>query len=245
MIGFFKTIYFCLLVVTLTFYYALAVVVVSYAYRLRGKKFPFTSGHKIGSAWGRRIMKLTPGWTVSLSGEENVPPKGTSYIVVANHESATDIFTIYALGIPFRWLAKAELFKIPLFGYVARVCGHIPIQRGVKTSHIAALELCAQSVREGIPVFLFPEGTRSTEARPKKFKIGAFKLAHEAQVPVLPIVLFGAGKLLKKGSLTPNRANLRISILPLVPLIEDESVDQLTQRVEDIVVKEHTRLSQA
>lgn len=241
--SFLKTIYFCALVVVLTFYHALVVIVVNFWYRLQGKEIPFLLGGSVGTLWAQRIIRFTPGWSIKVTGTENIPPQGTSYIAIANHESAIDIFSIYAIGSPFRWVAKAELFKIPMFGHVARLCGHIPVKRGFKTSHAQALQACASSVRGGMPVFLFPEGTRSTEGKPKKFKAGAFKLASDAKVPVLPIVLFGAGKLLEKGSFTPKRALLRIHVLPLVHLIEGENIDQFTQRVEKIVHDEHYRLS--
>ena len=238
-----KGIYFVVMLTVLTIYHALLVTFTSLAYSLLGKKFPTELGHKFGIQWGQRVMAWTPGWHVEISGKENIPPPHSPYILVANHESAADIFAIYLLGIQFKWIAKYELFKIPFLGSSMKRNGYVPIKRGDKNAHAEALNACKEWIGKGFSVLFFPEGTRSEDGKPKKFKIGAFKLAIETKVPVLPVVLSGSGKLLRKGGYFPNSAILKIRVLPLVQLVEEESVDELTKRVQQIIVDEHSKLT--
>ena len=147
---------------------------------------------------------MTPGWSMQLIGNELLPPEGTPCVIVANHESATDILALYYLRRQFRWLSKEENFKFPLIGWGMRSAGYIPLKRGNKSSR-RALKLCKENLRRQIPVLFFPEGTRSTLGYPKTFKPGAFKISQEMNLPVLPIVLKGAGKLLNKAAWPPTK----------------------------------------
>ena len=237
-----KTIYFVCMLVSMTLYHALCIFILDLRSRLLRQPFPTEKGHETGIKWGRRVMALTPGWKVKFSGRKNIPHGQQSFIIVANHESTTDIFSIFLLGIQFRWLAKHELFKVPILGYCMRKIGYVAVKRGDKHAHKEALEECTAWIQRGIPVLFFPEGTRSLDGSPKKFKMGAFKLAVETHKPLLPVVLSGAGKLLKKGSLTPSPAVLKIKVLPLVYKREGESIEDLTQRVQSLVVEEHRKL---
>lgn len=239
-----KTIYFAALLTVLTFYHALLVFLSSFAYTLRRKPFPTEIGHQIGINWGRRMMAFTPGWNVEFTGRENIPTHGSApFIIVANHESTADIFGVFLLGIQFKWLAKYELFQIPILGFAMKKNGYIPVKRGDRNGHKRALEESREWIKKGFSLLFFPEGTRSLGGRPGKFKPGAFKMAVETQSPLLPVVLSGAGKLLGKGSICPNNATLKIRVLPLVHQREGESIDELTQRVEDLIVAEHARLT--
>lgn len=198
--------------------------------------------HEVSMMWGKSLFALTPGWSLELSGSENFLPKGSSFVLVANHESATDILALYHLGLRFVWLAKKEAFKTPLIGTGLRWGGHIPVERGVKESHNEALKKCKDQIASGTPVLFFPEGTRSTLGYPKDFKVGAFKIAKEMGVPVLPVVLKGAGKLLRKGSLAYNEATMRIKVLEPTSSHENETVSEFTKRVEQLVISEHAKL---
>ena len=144
------------------------------------------------------MFKSIPIWSLKIDGHKNIPQAGQSYIIVANHESATDILAIYQLGIQFRWLLKDSIFRLPLLNKALKWADYVPIQRGDKDSHQKALKHCQEHLKNRTPVLFFPEGTRSTTGSPKAFKTGAFHLAKQSNVPVLPIVLCGAGNLLQK-----------------------------------------------
>jgi len=238
-----KTIYFGTMLTVLTIYHALLVLLTSFAYKLLRKPYPTEIGHQMGINWGRRVMALTPGWHVEFTGKENIPQTRSPFIIVANHESTADIFAIFLLGTQFKWLAKYELFQIPILGYAMKENGYIPVKRGDRNGHKKALEDCKVWIERGFSLLFFPEGTRSEDGSPKKFKSGAFKMAIETNTPILPVVLSGAGKLLRKGSICPQSATLKISVLPLVYHKEKETIDELTERVQEIVVSEHARLT--
>lgn len=240
--NFLKSTYFGALAVALTLVSALQVALLSIVYSLLRKEFPTNLGHRVGIQWGRSIMACMPGWHVDLIGKSNIP-KDKPFILVANHESTADIFSIFLLGIQFRWIAKYELFQVPILGYCMRKIGYIPVKRGDKHAHRSALLACKKWIEKGVPVLFFPEGTRSEDGKPKKFKVGAFKLSMECDVPILPVVLSGAGKLMQKGSICPNSATLKIKVLQTVHPRKDEDVDAFALRVQELVVKEHSKLS--
>lgn len=173
--------------------------------------------HEVASVWARTIMRLTPGWTVSVEGREHLPPEGQAFVIVANHESMCDILAMYYLGIQFRWLSKDEVFKVPLIGDAMRWAQYVPVKRGDHESQKRSYEESLKRLALGIPMFFFPEGTRSVDGRIKEFKSGAFRLAREMQVPVVPIVIHGAGNMLRKGSGIPGRSHVVIKILPALP----------------------------
>ena len=199
-------------------------------------------GHQIATIWGKLVFNLTPGWKIGVSGQENLPNKNTPVVMVANHESMTDIWAIYFINAQFRWLSKEEVFKVPMIGHCMRICNYVAIKRGNRGSHEQAMTESADLIRAGLSMLFFPEGTRSETGELKPFKIGAFKLAREMNVPVLPIAMHGAGKLLRKGTLSPCAASVKIKILPEVYDNPEESIEQFAERVRDIISTAHKKL---
>lgn len=238
-----KSTSFAILVIFTTAFYFMQVQLIRFVNFLTSKKDISSKVHLVASRWGRAVFNLVPGWKVTIIDQQNLPKPGEACVIVANHESATDIFAIYFLGVQFRWLSKDAMFKYPMFGSAMRAAGYISITRGDKESHRLALEASARCLKSKISMLFFPEGTRSTAGQPKEFKIGAFKLAAECDVPILPVVLYGAGRLLKKGTLAPNRAELKIKVLPRLKINANESVQDFTKRVENLIRSEHVRLS--
>jgi 1-acyl-sn-glycerol-3-phosphate acyltransferase len=140
-------------------------------------------------------------------------------------------------------LAKKELFKIPFLGNSMTWAGYVPIDRAERESHRRALETSAQWLKKGIPMFFFPEGTRSSTGKVRSFKGGAFKLAQDCQVPILPICIKGAGNLLEKGGGRPRPATVQVKILPEVFPQPNETTDEFADRVQKQIVEHHSRLS--
>lgn len=199
--------------------------------------------HHLASIWGRTILRLMPGWKVVIEGREHLPPEDQAMVVVANHESMSDIWAMYYLGIQFRWLAKEEVFRIPCIGLAMHWAGYVPILRGNRESSAIAMRQGAARLRLGIPMFFFPEGTRSTNGVIRPFKLGAFKLAQDAQVPVLPVVIHGAGDLLPKHSWIPGRATVRIRVLPIVPPPAPAApLEAYADEIREQIVAEHAKL---
>lgn len=213
-----RTSYFWVAGVSVTFYYYILCITIHFAAKIWPERIGHGKGvHKIASMWGRTIIKMMPGWNVEISGWENLPRDDEAVVIVANHESMSDIWAMYYLGIQFRWLSKDTVFKIPMVGHAMTWSEYIPIVRGNKSSHIEAMRQSEDRIKKGIPMFFFPEGTRSPDGEVKEFKIGAFKLAKDTQVPVLPIAIHGAGELMRKGSSHPSfKATVRMKVLPKV-----------------------------
>jgi 1-acyl-sn-glycerol-3-phosphate acyltransferase len=190
--------------------------------------------HFFSSLWGKSIIWLTPGWKVKIEGKENFD-KNQRYVFVANHESATDIFVMYFTNLQFRWLSKASIFKIPFIGHAMKYSGYIPVDRGNRGSHRKALESSVQTVKSGIPMLYFPEGTRSRTGDLNSFKVGAFKLAADTDAKILPICLVGTKDLLQKGSMVPGKANVTVKILEPTDQNAGESLEDYAARVRDII----------
>jgi 1-acyl-sn-glycerol-3-phosphate acyltransferase len=211
------------------------------ALRMTGKADISSDVHRVATLWARSIMTSIPGWKINIEGRENL--SNQPCVIVANHESATDILAMYYLGIQFRWLAKKEVFRVPFMGTSMKWAGYVPIDRKDRDSHRKALEISADWVKKGIPMFFFPEGTRSTTGVIGTFKVGAFKLAHDCGVAVLPICIKGAGGLLAKGGLVPKRATVSVKVLPLEAQQPNESIDEFSQRIRNLIAEHHSHLS--
>lgn len=207
--------------------------------------------HLIATQWGQTIFRLTPGWKVEIIGKENLPGyvagegfyERRPFVMVANHESASDIFAVYLLQLQFRWLAKAEMFKIPGVGMSMTWAGYVSVDRKDRNSRRTALERSSEILKEATPMLFFPEGTRSTTGQLQKFKAGAFILAKQLKIPIVPVILHGTSQLLKKGSLCPSRASITIKVLPAEFSSKEENEEAFTDRVEQLVRVEHGRLS--
>ncbi|WP_044185687.1 lysophospholipid acyltransferase family protein [Hyalangium minutum] len=145
--------------------------------------------------------KLTPYWDFAVHGpvpERMRKPNRT--VVVSNHESNADPFLISFLPWEMKWLGKASLFKIPAVGWSMWLAGDIPVTRGDQGSAKGAMAQCAKWLAKGMPVMIFPEGTRSKTEELLPFKDGAFRLAIETGSDVLPIAVSGTRKALPKHS---------------------------------------------
>ncbi len=198
--------------------------------------------HLINTIWGRTIIKLMPGWKVSVYDEQNVPP-GEVVVIVANHESMSDICAIYHLDIQFRWLSKDGVFKIWGVGAAMRWAQYVSIRRGVMESHAQAMVESAERIRGGASMFFFPEGTRAEGEGIKPFKNGAFKLARDEKVRILPVAIHGARDLLPKGRATPGKAHVKIKVLPAIPAPgRGDDLDALAEKVRQDIIKVHQTL---
>jgi 1-acyl-sn-glycerol-3-phosphate acyltransferase len=163
--------------------------------------FPFDRpGYAAGYLFrriGPAMASLNPMWRFRYSGR--IPPNPRNpYVVVSNHESFADILLISHLPWEMKWLSKAELFRIPVMGWMMWLAGDIPVKRGFGPSALEAMERCRQVLRERVSVMIFPEGTRSRTAELLPFKDGAFRLAIEAGVPILPLAVSGTRTALPK-----------------------------------------------
>jgi 1-acyl-sn-glycerol-3-phosphate acyltransferase len=146
---------------------------------------------------GSASTYVFPFWHVRIEGRQ--PARG-AFVAVSNHQSFLDIFAMSRQRREMKWIAKEEVFRIPFIGLFFRLSGDIPVLRGDRESGGAALQKARWYLDRGMPVMIFPEGTRSRDGRMGAFKPGAFRLAIEAQVPILPVAVTGSAYGMPKGS---------------------------------------------
>ena len=164
--------------------------------------------HFIARVWAKSILFAVPFWRLNVSGLENIPPGKKPYVIVANHLSLIDILVLLSgLNRSFKFMAKKELFSVPFMGWHMALTGYIPVDRKSAQSSYAAMRKAMQWIRKGVSVVFFPEGTRSRSGQIQPFKIGAFKVAQEAGVMILPVVLYGTRDALPKKSWIIRRAS--------------------------------------
>lgn len=167
----------------------------------------------IAVPWGRMLTWLVPV-RVDIEGREHVDP-GQSYVVVANHQSQVDIPVIYGFsGLDLRWVAKSELSRIPFVAAGCRAIGHIFIDRANPDQARAAINRAVARLKPGTGLMFFPEGTRSRSGRLLPFKKGAFRVAIEQQLPILPVTLTRTREILTPDSVRIRPGRVRMIIHP-------------------------------
>lgn len=183
-------------------------------------------------AWGRTILRAA-GVTVEVEGAEYLP-RDRAQVIVANHESWLDVWALSAeLPVDYRFVAKKELAGIPIFGRAWRTCGHVSVDRSDRASAIQSLEAAMHRLRdETLSIILFPEGTRSADGRLLPFKKGAFVIALQAGVPIVPVAVLGGHELMPKGSFRVRPGRMRIRIGAPIPVdgMAFEDRDELKDR---------------
>ena len=205
-IGFFRSFLVLVLTPVLTFLTSLSAVVAIFFLRLSPKKVQILPKY-----WARIIMRMA-GVTVAVTGGQQLA-KGAPYIFAANHLSQFDIFALQGyLDQDFRWMAKKELFEIPLFGLAMNMVGYIPVDRSHGRQALKSLNEAAKRIAAGTSVIVFPEGTRSKDGKIQPFKSGAMVLALKAGVPIVPVAISGTFQVMPKGKLLPQPGYVSITI---------------------------------
>jgi 1-acyl-sn-glycerol-3-phosphate acyltransferase len=164
---------------------------------------------------GVMLGKTYRPWKFRLEGSW---PEGQGpFVVVANHQSLLDIVLLSRMPHEMKWVGKEELFKIPWIGLMLRLTGDIAVRRGDSESGGEAVAKAKAYLKRGMTVMIFPEGTRSRDARLLPFKKGAFRLAIDAGVPVLPVVVTGTAAGFQKGAAVVGPCDAVATILPPIP----------------------------
>jgi 1-acyl-sn-glycerol-3-phosphate acyltransferase len=171
--------------------------------------------HSYSRFWAR-LSLFFAGVRLEIHGAQHLPDDGPA-IYMANHQGNFDILALFA-GLPaqFRWLAKAELFRVPLFGWAMHRSGYIPIDRSDRKKALQGMAEAVHRIREGTSVVIFPEGTRSPDATLLPFKKGGFIMALQAQAPIIPVAINGSAAIMPKNHPWIRRGTIRIDIFPAV-----------------------------
>jgi 1-acyl-sn-glycerol-3-phosphate acyltransferase len=189
--------------------------------------------------WAAFYTYITPMWRIRISGRDNIRT-GACYMVTCNHQSQLDILVLFRLYFHFKFVSKSDIFKIPLIGWNMYLNRYIGLKRGDKESIAKMMKDSSRTLDEGSSVLFFPEGTRSRDGRIKDFKLGAFTLAKEKQVPILPIVVTGTKDALPKHQMKTHGVHqICIRVLPEIPsnAFKDLSVQETTDMVRNVMIE--------
>ncbi len=177
---------------------------------------PFDRGLYWTGLFFRQVAVITatlnPYWRFRTAGNRPADPR-RPYVVVSNHESFADILLISHLPWEMKWLSKVEIMRIPVLGWDMYLAGDIPVERGTGRSAVKAMHRCQEVLKTKVSVIIFPEGTRSASGEMLPFKDGAFRLAIDAGVPILPLVVSGTSTALRKHDWRVGRVNAVVKVL--------------------------------
>ncbi len=172
--------------------------------------------HFLARLWARGILAAA-GVTVRAAGVENIAGDGAK-ILVSNHQGYFDIFALFvALPLRFGWVAKKELYRIPVFSLAMKRFGNVLIDRSNREAARRSLQVAADQVRRGQSILIFAEGTRTPDGSVRPFKKGCFYLAQASGVPVIPISISGSYGVMPKNSVRPRPGTIHLVVGRPIP----------------------------
>ncbi|TNE71756.1 1-acyl-sn-glycerol-3-phosphate acyltransferase [bacterium] len=189
---------------------------------------------------GAAMTYVNPAWKIKVSGKFPENPRNP-YVIVCNHLSNADIPIISRLPWEMKWIAKAELFKIPVIGRMMTWAGDIPVDRSQKGKREKTIFIAQDNLRANASVIFFPEGTRSKTGRVIRFTDGAFILAVRNKIPILPLVIDGTSNALPKHSwVFTGESNVKLKVLEPIETahLKKEDIPMLRDQVRDIIINQ-------
>ena len=196
--------------------------------------------HKVASLWAK-ILLLICNIKVNVIGKENLL-LDKPQIFMANYQSDFDILIALAyIPVQFRWIAKKELFSIPIFGTAMRIAGYIGIDRKNLKEAIKNIDKAVLQIWKGKSIMTFPEDTRSRSGAIKPFKQGAFYLAIETGAPIVPVSIIGSEEIMPQKSLKIVPRQIKLVIGKPIKVIKSniESRYELMEKVRDTIIKNY------
>jgi len=203
--------------------------------------YPFDRNRKLlhlyTCAWATLYFAVNPFWKLRVHGREKLPWTEPA-VLVANHESLGDILVLFGLFRPFKWVSKKSVFSVPFIGWNMRLNGYVGLVRGSKESIVKMLAECDRWLQRGVPILMFPEGTRSPDGEIKTFKDGAFQLSVKNNCPIIPIVLTGTARSLPKhGFVLRDHADCNVEVMdPIQPSAFKGDAAALREHVRGVMI---------
>jgi 1-acyl-sn-glycerol-3-phosphate acyltransferase len=172
--------------------------------------------HRYTCWWAQLYVRCLPGCRIRVEGRDKIKP-GLAYVLVANHQSMSDIMALSALAIPFKWVSKKEAFRIPLIGWNMYLNQYVCVDRGNVRNVRATMETCRSWLERGMPLMMFPEGHRSPDGEIHEFHGGAFKMAIDTGAAVVPIVVDGTHPIYRGFHVAAFPGTVTIRVLDPIP----------------------------
>ncbi len=200
--------------------------------------------HLFTCFWASMYTYIMPPWKIKVEGREKFR-KDVAYMVVCNHQSLLDILVNFRLYTHFKFVSKIEIFRIPFIGWNMVLNRYIKLKRGDKQSIEQMMKVAAERLEEGSSVLFYPEGTRSETGQFRAFKPGAFMLAKEKKVPILPMVVSGTREALPKKSFDYHGVHkIWLRVLDEIPYerFADMNVEDVAEMVRNIMLEAYEKL---
>jgi 1-acyl-sn-glycerol-3-phosphate acyltransferase len=175
--------------------------------------------HMMGTFWAWHYQSLIIFWKLHLQGRKKIP-WDRPVVLVANHRSLVDILALYKVRRPFKWVSKAENFKLPFIGMVLSLTNCVRINRESIRSGLQFISQAEKEMKKGSSVMIFPEGTRTKSGEMRAFREGAFLLAKRMRCGIIPVVHTGTEKAFRKGKggwILNGKTTIRIRVLDEIP----------------------------
>lgn len=206
--------YWLFFVTSCIFFFAVAFVIWLFTFLFDRRLYIL---HTYSSFWGSVYIWLNPLWRVRILGRENAKAAGPC-IMVCNHQSMLDILVLYNLFLNFKFVSKKGIFRLPLIGWLMRMNRYLEVDRKKPESYHRLLRSAAMHLERGSALLMFPEGTRRPAGGLGNFKEGAFRMALQNRVPLLPIVLEGTGGAMSgKFPVMKKKQTIYVSVMTPIP----------------------------
>lgn len=190
-----------------------------------------------------RVWIFVSGTDLEIEGQENVDPE-QSYVVVSNHLSTLDIMACFlAVRLPIRYLAKKELFRVPILAQGMRAVGIIEVDRAARSAvHTQVNKQAAELIAKGRSLIIYAEGTRPRNGVMKPFKKGAFTMAIASQLPVLPVSIHGTYEAMPPGTPWVRGGKVQVVVDPAISTegLDHSDTGELRDRVYELISKRVT-----
>ncbi len=192
---------------------------------------------RVFATFWARLNTLVTLMSVTVQGKENLQP-GQSYVLAANHLSLADIYVLYGFtGLDLKWVMKRELRIVPVLGYACYMMGHIYVDRSDTNRALTSIQSARARIRDGMCIVFFPEGTRSRTRELRQFKKGAFRMAQDLGIPVVPISIHNTNRVLPPDTLDWRPGSVKLIFHEPIDVDEQTNINDLAAETRDIIVR--------
>lgn len=187
--------------------------------------------------WWSRLTCWLALCRIKSSGHENLN-RNQSYVFVANHQGSFDIFLTYGfLNQNIKWIQKASLRKIPLVGFASEKAGHVFVDSSSAASRTRTIQEAKSEITSGVSIMMFPEGARTLTGKMGRFKRGAYHIAYDLKLPIVPLTINGPYDVFKRGASLINSGKMELIIHKPIPTkdLEESEIPKLIEDTKQII----------